>query len=144
MTIDSLPAFCSSLVTYLTLPASITATGVGSVIRLFGGDLEAMMSPSIGVFLQVPDPTAEEIRLFGNDAMHTWKVNLVIVSDQTISKEAGLVYCLQKARIVKGLIDYHPTRAFDAMHLQAEPLSIFKNDASSTIIYVQYGIIVPF
>jgi hypothetical protein len=144
MTIDQLPQYCTDLVAFLATTASKTATGVPSVMRLYGGDLAEMPSPSLGVFMQVPEPNMESIRIYGNDAMNQWRISIILVSEQTATMEEGMIWCMTKLRIIKGLLDWHPTRAWSDMQPALEFFSFYDNSVQSTIMSLNYVVNIPF
>lgn len=132
----------SDLVTYLQTIAEDDATtgqagtGIETVVRLYGTDIDKLVSNSIGVFMTVPSPTTEQIMQQGMAVIWNWEVH-ILVNVQASTHEEGLIRALNVLSVIRERLS-NPGGGFGDLQPSREPVEIYDNQASYTVAGLNY------
>lgn len=133
--------YVSDLRDYLGSPEVASETGIGNeaVLRLYGGDIDLLSAPGLGVMLMVPQPTVEQRLAFGDNALHVWHVLIIAKAAPLSNTEQTLMAALDAL----GAIRRRLARAGNPFY-QLEPATplyeIYDTNPTTTIAALTYDL----
>jgi hypothetical protein len=130
-------AFVGDLASYLASAPVAAATEITTVQRLYGGDLDTLVGPAIGVALTVPQPTIEQRMMHGENALHRWEVSVLVKSPAMNTREEALIYVLDRLGMIRALLDL-PGNSFSQLEPATPLYDIYQSDQSTTIAALNY------
>jgi hypothetical protein len=133
-----------SLVTHIGTQLEGEEHDVHSVCRLEAEEFNLLGAPGVGVLLTPPPPSTfnNATMIDGQTTQWNWAISIYIASPPSSGKLKGLIFCMEIVELLNSSIYF----AFHGSLQQdpGGPISIYVNDASQTIISLNYVYNLPF